>query len=154
MQVILLQDMRQLGRRGDVVRVKPGYARNFLLPQGVALENTRANVAYFEQQKKKIDAVHAKERDEAMAIAAAIAELKVSIAKRVGETETLYGSVTAADVAEVLEKKGVTVDKRKIDLGVAHGHGIKTLGEHKVTIDLHPEVIAELTVSVVSATEG
>ena len=152
MQVILLQDMRTLGRRGEVVKVKPGYARNFLLPQGVALENTRANIAFFEQQKKKIDAVHARARDEASAIAADIAAIKVSIAKRVGETETLYGSVTASDIAEVLEKKGVTVDKRKIDLGVAHG--IKTLGDHKVSIDLHPDVIAELTVSVVPAEEG
>ena len=152
MEVILLQDTRQLGRRGEVVTVKPGYARNYLLPQGIALEKTRANLAFFEQQRKKIDAVHAKERDEAAAIAAVIADLKVKIAKRVGETETLYGSVTAADVAEVLARKGVTVDKRKIDLGVAHG--IKTLGDHKVTIDLHPEVIAELTVSVVSTEEG
>ena len=152
MEVILLQDMRRLGRRGEVAKVKPGYARNYLLPQGFALEKTRANIAYFEQQRKKIDAVHAKARDEAAEIAAAIAGLSIKIAKRVGETETLYGSVTVADVAEELQKKGVTVDKRKIDLGVAHG--IKTLGDHKATIDLHPEVIAELTVSVVPAEEG
>ncbi len=152
MEVILLQDTRQLGRRGEVVTVKPGYARNYLLPQGIALEKTRANLAFFEQQRKKIDAVHAKERDEAAAIAAVIADLKVKIAKRVGETETLYGSVTAADIAEVLARKGVTVDKRKIDLGVAHG--IKTLGDHKVTIDLHPDVMADLVVSVVPEEEG
>ena len=153
MEVILLQDTRELGHRGEVVKVKPGYARNYLLPQGIALEKTRANLAYFEQQKKKIDAVHAKERDEAAAIAAVIAGLSIKIAKRVGEKETLYGSVTAADVAEELERKGVSVDKRKIDLGVAHGHGIKTLGEHVVSIDLHPEVMAELTVSVVPEEE-
>lgn len=152
MEIILLQDMRQLGRRGEVVKVKPGYARNYLLPTGVALEKTRANLAFFEQQKEKFDAIHAKARDEAAAIAAAIAALNVKIAKRVGETETLYGSVTAADVAVELERKGVTVDKRKIDLGTPHG--IKTLGEHKVTIDLHPEVLAELTVSVVPTEEG
>jgi len=152
MEIILLQDMRRLGSRGDVVKVKPGYARNYLLPQGIALEKNHANLAYFAQQRKKIDAVHAKARDEAAAIAAEIAAIKLTIAKRVGETDTLYGSVTAADIADLLAKKGVTVDKRKIDLGVAHG--IKTLGEHKVTIDLHPEVIAELTVSVVSTEEG
>ncbi len=151
MEIILLQDMRQLGRRGEVVKVKPGYARNYLLPQGYALEKTKANAAFFEQQRKKIDAVHAKERAEALEIAAAIAALKISITKRVGETETLYGSVTAAEVGEQLQRKGVTVDKRKIDLGVAHG--IKTLGEHTVAIDLHPEVIAELTVSVVPEEE-
>ncbi len=151
MEIILLQDMRQLGRRGEVVKVKPGYARNYLLPQGYALEKTKANLAFFEQKRKKIDAVHAKERAEALEIAAAISALKISIAKRVGETETLYGSVTAAEVGEQLQRKGVTVDKRKIDLGVAHG--IKTLGEHTVAIDLHPEVIAELTVSVVPEEE-
>jgi large subunit ribosomal protein L9 len=152
MEVILLQDTRLLGRRGEVVRVKPGYARNYLLPQGIALTKNRANLAFFEQQRKKIDAVHAKERDEAAEIAAQLASIKVTIAKRVGESETLYGSVTAAEVAEVLARKGVTVDKRKIDLGVAHG--LKTLGEHKVSIDLHPEVVAEVTVTVVAAEEG
>ncbi|HEX9733098.1 MAG TPA: 50S ribosomal protein L9 [Thermoanaerobaculia bacterium] len=153
MEVILLQDMRQLGRRGEVVRVKPGYARNYLLPQGIALAKSRANIAFFDQQRKKIDAVHAKARDEAAAIAAHLAGLKVTIAKRVGESETLYGSVTAAEVVEALARKGVTVDKRKIDLGVA-AHGLKTLGDHKVAIDLHPEVVAEVTVSVVAAEEG
>lgn len=152
MEIILLQDMRRLGRRGDVVTVKPGYARNYLLPQGIALRRTRANVAYFEQQKKKIDAVHAKARDEAAAVAAAIAGLNIKISKRAGATETLYGSVTTSDIAEQLEKKGVTVDRRNIDIGVAHG--IKTLGDYTVTIDLHPEVIAEFTVSVVPAEEG
>ena len=152
MEVILIQDVRNLGSRGDVVDVRPGYARNYLFPQGVALRKSRANIAFFEQQRKRIDAEHAKERDAAMEIAAAIAGVKVTIAKRVGETETLYGSVTAADVAAELEKKGITVDKRKLDLGVPHG--LKTLGEHKATIDLHPEVIAELTVSIISAEEG
>lgn len=152
MEVILLQDMRQLGRRGEVVRVKPGYARNYLLPQGIALAKSRANLAFFEQQRKKIDAAHAKEREEAAAIAAQLAGLKVTISKRVGESETLYGSVTAAEVAEMLARKGVTVDKRKIDLGVAHG--LKTLGDHTVSIDLHPDVVAEVTVSVVAAEEG
>ncbi len=152
MEVILIQDVRNLGSRGEVVEVKPGYARNYLFPQGAALRKSRANLAYFEQQRKRIDAEHAKERDAAMEVAAAIAAVKMTIAKRVGETETLYGSVTAADVAAQLEKKGITIDKRKLDLGVAHG--LKTLGDHKVAIDLHPEVTAELTVSIVSAEEG
>ncbi len=147
MEIILLEDVRRLGKRGAVVRVKPGYARNFLLPRGAALEATRANRAYFEQQKKKIDARHAKKRDAAAEIAAAIAALKISIPKRVGEKDTLYGSVTSAEIAEAMERKGVTVDKRRIDLG--ESHGLKTLGEHTVTIDLHPEVTAELMVEVV-----
>lgn len=148
MEIILLEDRRQLGKRGEVVKVKPGFARNFLIPQGIALAATKANRAFFDQQKRKIDARHAAERDAAMEIAAALAELKVEIAKRVGEKETLYGSVTNMDIAEALAKKGVTVDRRRIDLG-DYTHGIKSVGDHKVTIDLHPEVMAEVTVSVV-----
>ena len=151
MEIILLEDVRRLGQRGEVVNVKPGYARNYLLPRGSALVANKANLAYFEQQRKKIDARHTRERDAAAEIAAAIAALKISIAKRVGESETLYGSVTSAEVAEQLDRKGVTVDKRRIDLGTAHG--IKILGDHTVTIDLHPEVTAELVVSVVPSEE-
>ncbi len=147
MEIILLEDVRSLGQRGDVVKVKPGYARNYLLPKGSALEATHANRAYFDQQRKRIDAEHAKQRSEAAEVAAALASLNVKIAKRVGEKETLYGSVTTADVAEELERKGVTIEKRRIDLGGVTG--LKTLGDHTVTIDLHPEVVAELVVSVV-----
>ena len=147
MEIILLEDVRRLGQRGDIVKVKPGYARNYLLPRGSALEATKGNKAYFEQQRKKIDARHAKKRGEAAEVAAAIAELNVKIAKRVGEKETLYGSVTTAEIAEQLARKGVTVDKRRIDLGGVTG--LKTLGEHKVAVDLHPEVVAELVVTVV-----
>ena len=147
MEIILLEDVRTLGQRGDIVKVKPGYARNYLLPKGTALQATRANRAFFDQQRKKIDAEHAKLRSEAAEVAAAIASLSVKIAKRVGEKETLYGSVTTAEIAEVLERKGVTIDKRRIDLGGVTG--LKTLGEHTVTIDLHPEVVAELVVSVI-----
>lgn len=149
MEIILLEDVRRLGQRGEVVTVKPGYARNYLLPQGSALRATKANRAYFEQQRKKIDARHTKERDAAAEIATAIAALSVKITKRAGENETLYGSVTTAEIAECLAKKGVTVDKRSIDLG-AGITGLKTLGDHKVAIDLHPQVIADLVVSVIA----
>ena len=145
MRVILLSDQRNLGRRGEVVDVKPGYGRNYLVPQGIALEATHANVKYFEQQRAKFDAAHAKERDAAAEIGAKMSGLRFEIPKRVGETGTLYGSVTAGDVAEMLEKKGFTVDRRRIDLE----GGIKTLGDHQVRVELHPEVIAEVTVSVV-----
>lgn len=145
MELILLSDQRNLGRRGEVVKVKPGYARNFLLPQGLALEATPANMKYFAEQRKKIDARHTKERDAAAEVAARIAEIKLVIAKKVGETQTLYGSVTTTDIAEALAAKGVEIDRRKIEV---HG-GIKALGDHKVAIDLHPEVVAELVVSVV-----
>ncbi len=148
MEIILLEDVRRLGQRGDIVKVKPGFARNYLLPKGSALEATRANRAYFEQKRKKIDAHHSKLRSEAAEVAAAIASLSIKLAKRVGEKETLYGSVTTAEIAEAMERKGVTVDKRRIDLGGVTG--LKTLGDHTVTIDLHPEVVAEFTVSVVA----
>ena len=148
MELILLEDVRHLGRRGEVVKVKPGYGRNYLIPRGAALVANKANKAFFDQQRKKIDARHSKLRSEAAEVAATIASLSVKIAKRVGEKETLYGSVTSADVAELLDRKGVTVDKRRIDLGGVTG--LKSLGDHTVTVDLHPEVVAELVVSVVA----
>lgn len=145
MQVILLSDQRHLGARGQVVEVKPGFARNFLLPRGIALEATPGNLAYFQQQRAKIDAAHAREKDAAEQLAAQLRDLRIEIAKRVGETETLYGSVTASEIAELLERKGFIVDRRRIDLE----GGIKTLGDHPVRIDLHAEVEAEITVTVV-----
>jgi large subunit ribosomal protein L9 len=144
-KVILLSDQRHLGKRGEVVEVKPGYGRNYLLPQGLALEATHSNLTSFEQQRAKIDARHAQERAVAQAVAARMTDLRLEIPKRVGETDTLYGSVTATEVGELLERKGFTVDRRHIDLE----GGIKTLGEHKVRIELHPEVLAEVTVTVV-----
>lgn len=146
MRVILMQDVLHTGKRGEVIDVKPGYARNFLIPQGMALEATPGNQSYFEQQRKKIDARHARERDAALEIAEQINGLALEVTKRVGETETLYGSVTATEVAELLEEKGVSIDRRRVDLE----GGIKTLGEHPVRIELHPEVIAEVMVNVVA----
>lgn len=147
MKVILLTDQRHLGKRGETVEVKPGYGRNFLLPQGIAMEATTGNLKLFEQQRKKIDARHAKEQEAAQEIANRISGVQVTIPKRVGETGTLYGSVTAGDVADALEAKGFTVDRRRIDLE----GGIKTLGDHPVRVELHSEVTAEITVSVVPA---
>ena len=146
MKIILLTDQRNLGKRGETVQVKPGYGRNFLLPQGIALEATPSNVKLFEQQRKKIDARLAKEKEVAQEYANRLAGIQVTIPKRVGETGTLYGSVTAGDVAEALEAKGVTVDRRRIDLE----GGIKTLGDHPVRVDLHSDVRPEITVSVVA----
>jgi large subunit ribosomal protein L9 len=144
-RVILLSDQRHLGRRGEVVDVKPGFGRNFLVPQGLALEATNANIKLFEHQRSKIDARHTKERDAAQEIANRMANLRLEIPKRVGETDTLYGSVTAGDVADALEKKGFTIDRRRLDLE----GGIKALGDHQVRVELHPEVVAEVTVAVV-----
>jgi large subunit ribosomal protein L9 len=145
LRVILLSDQRHLGHRGEVVDVKPGHGRNYLVPQGLALEATNANVKYFEHQRTKIDARHAKEREGAQELANRLAGLRIEIPKRVGETDTLYGSVTAGDIAEILANKGFAVDRRRIDLE----GGIKTLGDHQVRVELHPDVVAEMTVSVV-----
>ena len=145
MEVILLKDQRHLGTRGEVIKVKPGFARNYLLPQGIALEATPGNMKVFESIKTKIDALHTRERDAAREIAEKLDGVRVEIAKRVGETETLYGSVTAAEVAELLEAKGFEVDRRRIDLE----GGIKTVGDHEVRIDLHAEVEAKIIVAVV-----
>lgn len=145
MRVVLLTDLRNKGKRGDVVTVKPGFARNYLLPNSLAMKATEGNLKVFAQQRKKFDQQATKEREGALEIAGAIANVKIKIAKRVGETQTLYGSVTSSDIAELLAEKGITIDRRKLDLP----SGIKSLGDHKVRVDLHPDVVAELTVTVV-----
>ncbi len=144
MKVILMSDLRHRGRRGQVVEVKSGYARNYLFPQGFAMEATPGNLKRFEQERKKVDARHAAERERAAEIAARIAGLRLQLAKRAMETGALYGSVTATDVVEALAAKGVEIDRRQVDLA----GGIKTIGDHVVRIDLHAEVIAELAVTV------
>lgn len=144
MKVILLSDLRHSGRRGQVVEVKPGYARNFLLPQGIALEATPGNLKFFEHQKKKIEARHETERRSAADVAERIAGVRISLRKRAMENGALYGSVTAGEIVEALSARGVEVDRRQVDLA----GGIKTLGEHMVRIDLHSDVLAELVVTV------
>ncbi|HVS16887.1 MAG TPA: 50S ribosomal protein L9 [Thermoanaerobaculia bacterium] len=148
MKVILLSDLRHTGKRGQVVSVKPGFARNYLLPKKLAAPATPGNLKWFEEQRSKIDARHASERTAAAEIAARLASIKLEIKKRAGESETLYGSVTPAEVEQALAAKGVEVDRRSIDLA----GGIKTLGEHTVRIDLHSEVVAELELTVVAET--
>jgi large subunit ribosomal protein L9 len=145
MRVVLLNDLRNKGKRGDVVSVKPGFARNYLLPNGLAMVATDGNLKIFAQQRKKFDQIAAKEREGALELAGALANVKLKIAKRVGETQTLYGSVTSSEIAELLAEKGINIDRRKLDLPA----GIKSLGDHKVRVDLHPDVVGELTVTVV-----
>lgn len=147
MKIILLSDLRHRGRRGEIVDVKPGYARNFLFPNGMALVANDGNLKIFEQERKKIDARHAAERQAAAEIAARIAGIKLSLTKRATESGTLYGSVSVTEIAEALAAKGVEVDRRQIDLV----GGIKTLGDHLVRVDLHSEIVAELAVTVVAA---
>jgi len=144
MRVILLSDLRHRGRRGQVVEVRGGFARNFLLPQGLALEATPGNLKVFEHERKKIEARHDTERQAAAEIAAQLAGIRLSIRKRAMESGALYGSVSATEIADALERQGVEIDRRQIDLA----GGIKTVGDHLVRIDLHSEVIAELAVTV------
>jgi large subunit ribosomal protein L9 len=144
MNVILLKDRRALGKRGEVVSVKPGFARNFLLPQGLALEATPTNVKVFEQKRTRIEAEAAQEAEAARAVAAQLEGLRLVIRKRASDAETLYGSVTATEIAEALEAKGVEVDKRRIDLE----GGIKTIGDHQVMIHLYSDVSVEVQVTV------
>ncbi|MDX1503551.1 MAG: 50S ribosomal protein L9 [Thermoanaerobaculia bacterium] len=145
MQVILMQDLVHTGKRGEIIDVKPGYARNYLLPRGLALEATPGNLKVFEQRRRRIEVEHAKKREEATAVVGELAGIRLEIAKRAGDSGNLYGSVTASEIAEALAAKGVQVDRRRIDLE----GGIKSLGDHKVRIDLHSEVIAEVDVTVV-----
>jgi len=144
MRVILLKDHRHLGRRGDEVEVKPGFGRNFLLPQGLALLANDANRKHFEAMRAKIEALHVQERDEAQAIADQLEGTRLEVVKKAGETGTLFGSVTATEIADELEKKGIEVDRRRIDLE----GGIKTIGDHEVRILLHSEVTVEIMVTV------
>ena len=147
MKIILLSDLRHRGRRGEIVDVKPGYARNFLFPNGMALVANDGNLKIFEQERKKIDARHAAERQAAAEIAARIAGIKLSLTKRATESGTLYGSVSVTEIAEALAAKGIEVDRRQIDpVG-----GIKTLGDHLVRVDLPSEIVAERAVSVAAA---
>lgn len=144
MRVILLQDVLHQGKRGEVIEVKAGFARNFLLPQGIALLANDGNLKRFEQLRKKLDAKHLKASEEAQAAAESISGLVVTVKKRVDENETLYGSVTATEVAEGLLAQGVEIDRRRIDLE----GGIKSVGDHPVRVELYADVVAEFTVRV------
>jgi large subunit ribosomal protein L9 len=145
MEVILREHVDNLGRRGDIVKVAEGYARNYLLPRKLALAVTSNNKRQIEREKKIAEVREAEERSQADAIAQRIAQLEIEIARRVGENETLYGSVTSADIAHALQAKGFDVDKRKIQLP----DPLKALGESTVPIKIHRDVTAQLRVKVV-----
>ena len=144
MEVILRQHVDNLGRRGEIVKVADGYARNYLLPRKLALPATVGNKQHVERERKIFEAREAEERGQAEAIAARLTALTISIARRVGDTEQLYGSVTASDIAEFLKEKGFEVDRRKLILP----EPIKSLGEHDVPLKLHREVTVPLKVHV------
>ena len=116
MEVILREHVENLGRRGEIVRVAPGYARNYLLPRKLALAVTEANKKQIERERAAAEARDAEERSQAEAMAQRIAQLEIEIARRVGENETLYGSVTSADIAHAMEAKGFEIEKLRIQL--------------------------------------
>ena len=146
MEVILREHVDNLGRRGDIVKVAEGYARNYLLPRKLALAVTEANKRQIEREKKVAEVQEAEERSQADALAQRLTQLQIEIARRVGEHDTLYGSVTSADIAHALQAKGFEIDKRKIQLV----EPIKALGEVHVPVRIHREVTAQVNVKVVA----
>ena len=147
MEVILRDHVENLGRRGEVVKVADGYARNFLLPRKLALPATEGNKKRVEKERKILETKESEERQSAEAIASRLAALELSIARKVGENEQLYGSVTNADIAELMKEKGFDIDRRKILLA----DPIKALGENTVPVKLHRDVTAQVRVTVTKA---
>jgi|1185.fasta_scaffold286425_2 large subunit ribosomal protein L9 len=145
-EVILREDIKTLGKAGQMVRVKPGYARNFLLPQGLAYEATEGNKKRIAAETRARNTRDQAEKVEAERFAATLGSVAVRLSGKAGEEGKLFGSVTSQDIADALAREGHTVDRRRIELE----QPIKTIGEHTVTIRLHPEVHAELRVTVVS----
>lgn len=144
MKVILADDVRGLGHRGDTVTVKPGYARNFLFPQKFAYEANEANVRRLSEEKKKYDLKMSHERTGAEEIAKKMEGLTVAITKKAGDEGVLYGSVTATEIADALAARGIAVDRRRIEVA----EPIKRVGQHAVHIRLHRDVTTVLNVDV------
>ena len=148
-ELILLQRIEKLGQMGDVVKVKPGYARNYLLPQKKALRANKANLATFEGQRAQLEAQNLKRREEAERLSERMAGLSVVIIRQAGESGSLYGSVSARDVSDACTAAGLTTNRSQIVLD----QPIKTLGLSTVKLVLHPEVSLPITVNVARSTE-
>ncbi len=148
-ELILLQRVEKLGHMGDVVKVKPGYARNFLLPQKKALRASKDNRAKFEQQRVQLEAQNIRRREEAERLAERVGGLSVVIIRQAGESGSLYGSVSARDVADGATAAGLTINRSQVILE----HPIKTLGLSRIRVSLHPEVSIPVTVNVARSPE-
>ncbi len=146
MEVILREHVDNLGRRGEIVKVADGYARNYLLPRKLALLATDGNKKQIEREKVKYDAKELEEKKVAEAVSERLATVEVEIARKVGETEALYGSVTTGDIVQALAAKGFDLDKRKLVLQ----EPIKKLGEFSVPVKLHRDVTTQLKVRVIA----
>src|SRR5688572_12947802 len=145
MEIILREHVENVGKRGEIVKVADGFARNYLLPRKLALPATDANRKHVERERKITEAREAEDKGQAEALAARLSALDIAITRRVGDTEQLYGSVTSGDIADFLKAKGFDVDKRKIILP----EPIKAIGDHDVPLKLHREVTVPLKVRVV-----
>ncbi|MCF8192185.1 MAG: 50S ribosomal protein L9 [Burkholderiales bacterium] len=145
MQIILMEKVVNLGQLGDVVKVKDGYARNFLIPQGKAKRATQNNIAAFEARRAELEAAEAARLAAAQAQAAEMTDLTITVEQKAGVDGKLFGSVTNADVAEALAKAGQTVEKMNVRMPDGP---LKTLGEHAVTVSLHQDVVVEVKVVV------
>lgn len=142
MEVILLQRIEKLGKMGDIVKVRPGYARNFLLPKKIALRATKENIAHFDKEKEVLEKLNLKHKEEAEVLATHLKDSIVTLIRQASEAGQLYGSVSARDIAETLHHENVTKNNIKID------HPIKTIGIHTVRVQLHPEVSLIIRVNV------
>lgn len=149
MQVILLERVAKLGQMGDVVDVKPGFARNFLLPQGKALTASQTNIAQFEEQKAQLEARNLETKSEAEALAEKLNGEQFIVIRSASDSGSLYGSVTPRDAAEVATEAGFSVDRKQVALIAP----IKDLGLHTVQVKLHPEVTVEITMNVARSQE-
>ena len=149
MEVILLERIEKLGQMGDVVTVKPGYARNFLLPRKKAMRATESNRAVFEAQRAQLEAENLKRREEAEAVAEKLDGMSVVLIRQAGDSGQLYGSVTARDISDAVTEAGVTINRNQ----VAMDKVIKTLGLHAVKVRLHPEVSVDITGNVARSEE-
>ncbi len=145
MKVILRKDVETIGKAGEIVEVKNGYARNYLIPKGLALEASKGNVKRFEQEKKSLELQKNREKKAAEKEAEKLNDTSITISVSVGEEDKLFGSVTSQDIANALEERGFALDKRKILLD----EPIKALGIYSIPIKLHPEVEAKVKVWVV-----
>ena len=144
MEVILLERIENLGQMGDVVQVKPGFARNYLLPQGKALRSNKQNLAIFEQQRAQLEAENLTRRNEAEAVAKKLEGATIVIIRQAGDSGQIYGSVRSGDISEVVTASGTTVNRAQVVLD----RPIKMLGLHEIRLRLHPEVSVHVTVNV------
>jgi len=150
MEVILKEDVNNLGHRGDVVKVADGYGRNFLLPKKLAMEATAANKVVIEQMKQSSVRRTAREKSDAESLVAQLDQAALTFERKVGENEHLFGSVTSGEIAQQLEQRGFTIDRRKIQLD----EPLRQLGEFHVPIKLHREVTADIKVTVQAEAAG